>query len=70
MNKRQYKKYCKEFLGFMMICGFVAKKHKYFAKFTRKSYKMSKNIRKERSKRRIDCKLPNCEGCVYKHLPF
>lgn len=70
MNKRQYKKYCKEFLGFVTICGFIAKKHKYFGKFTRKSYKMNKNIHKERSRRRIDCKLSNCGGCIYQYLPW
>lgn len=70
MNKRQYKKYCKECYGFAFICGFIVKKHKYFGKLTQKAYKFDKNIRKERSRRRINCKLSNCSGCIYQYLPW
>lgn len=71
MNKRQYKKYCKECLEIMLICGKIVKKHKYFGKKMQKTYKMRKNIRKfDSSRRAIICALPNCEDCGNMHLPF
>lgn len=70
MNRRQYKKYCKEYFGFVVLCGFIVKRHKYFGKHTAKAYKLRKNLRKEESKRKIICKLPNCVECGNMHLPF
>lgn len=70
MNRRQYKKYCKEFFGFVVLCGFIVRRHKYFGKLTQKAYRLKKNLRKEESKRKIICKLSNCVECSNRHIPF
>lgn len=70
MNRRQYKKYCKQCFGFIVVCGFIVKKQKYFGKLMQKAYKLKKGLRKVESKRKIICKLPNCVDCGNSHLPF